>query len=202
MEMHSAASVLALAPRERLFTAEEYHLLAEAGILSEDDRVELLNGRIVTMAPVGPPHFHSVNRLTDLLAARLYAFDFPPARLSIQNPVHLGKHNEPEPDLALLRPDMPEDRLPNTDDLFLIVEVADSSVEHDRRVKRLLYAAAGVSELWIVALAEGTVEVYRAPQDGDYTTPFRLMPGDSLRVEALPDLAPIPVADVLGRPTP
>lgn len=200
MELDSAAAVLALAPRERLFTAEEYHALVCAGILSEDDRVELLHGRVVTMSPVGPPHVHTVNRLMDLLADRLRAFDERPARLSIQNPVRLGEHNEPEPDLALLRPTMPEDRLPIPEDVFLVVEIADSSVERDRQVKRLLYAAASVPELWIVALAEGTVEVYRAPEAGDYRDTFRLLPGDGLSVEALPELAPIPVAAVLGKP--
>ncbi len=199
METTDAAAVLALAPRERLFTAEEYHALACAGVLTKDDRVELINGRIVTMSPVGPPHFHTVNRLERLFARRVYAAETDLAHVSVQNPVRLGVHDEPEPDLALLRTDASEDRLPTPGDILLVVEVADSTLNEDRRVKRRLYAAAGVPELWIVALPLGLVEVYRSPQDGDYAAPLRLMPGDALTVEALPDLPPIPVADVLGK---
>ncbi|MEM1041172.1 MAG: Uma2 family endonuclease [Bacteroidota bacterium] len=199
METTDAAAVLALAPFERLFTREEYHTLACAGVLTEDDRVELIRGRIVTMSPVGPPHFHTVNRLERLLAQRAYASTPPLAHLSVQNPVDLGEHNEPEPDLALLRPDMPEDRIPIPDDLLLVIEVSDATLNQDRLVKRRLYAAVGVPELWIVALPLGLVEVYRSPEGGDYADPLRLMPGSDLTVEALPDLPPIPVADVLGK---
>jgi Uma2 family endonuclease len=194
----SAASVLALAPRERLFTAEEYHTLLHAGILTEDDRVELINGRIVTMTPIGPPHIHAVNRLVDLFAQRLYAQSVPLARLSVQNSIHLGHRNEPEPDLALLRPDAPQDRVPTVEDVLLLVEVADSSAEVDRRVKRPLYAAAGIDELWIVYLAEGVVEVCREPGPEDYVDVARMMPGDALQMAALPDLPGLPVAEVLG----
>ena len=194
----SAASVLALAPRERLFTAEEYHTLARAGVLTEDDRVELINGRIVTMTPIGPLHIHAVNRLVDLFAQRLYTRSPRPARLSVQNPVHLGHRNEPEPDLALLRADAPQDRVPTPEDVLLLVEVADSSAEIDRRVKRPLYAAAGISELWVVYLSDGYVEVCREPGTEDYTDVARMMPGDALQIAALPDLPGLPVADVLG----
>ncbi|MEP0546838.1 MAG: Uma2 family endonuclease [Rhodothermales bacterium] len=195
----SAAAVLALAPRERLFTAEEYHALARAGVLTEDDRVELINGRIVTMSPIGPPHLHAVNRITELFARRLYARDEPQARLSVQNSIHLGHRNEPEPDLALLRPDAPQDRVPTPEDVLLVIEVADSSAEVDRRVKRPLYAAFGIAEVWIVYLTDGYVEVCREPGDEDYVDIVRMTPGHTLTVAALPDLPGIPVADILGR---
>jgi Uma2 family endonuclease len=194
----SAAAVLALAPRERLFTVDEYHALARSGVLTEDDRVELLNGRIITMTPIGPPHLHTVNRLTRLFAQRVYGTEPPLARVSVQNSVRLGHRNEPEPDLALLRPDAPEDRVPIPDDVLLVVEVADSSAEIDRRVKRPLYAAAGVLELWIVYLTDGYVEVCRAPGEEDYLDIARAYPGDTLSVAALPGLPGLPVADVFG----
>ena len=194
----SAASVLALAPRERLFTTEEYHALARAGVLTEDDRVELINGRIVTMTPIGPLHIHAVNRIVDLFAQRLYARSPHPARLSVQNPIHLGHRSEPEPDLALLRPDAPQDRVPTVEDVLLLVEVADSSAEMDRRVKRPLYAAAGIAELWIVYLSDGYVEVCREPGAEDYADIARLGPGDALEIAALPELPAVPVAEVLG----
>jgi Uma2 family endonuclease len=195
----SAANVLALAPRERLFTAEEYHALARAGILTEDDRVELINGRIVTMTPIGPLHIHTVNRLERLFAKRVYGVEPPLALVSVQNPVHLGHRNEPEPDLALLRPDAPQDRVPTPKDVLLLVEVADSSAEIDRRVKRPLYAAAGVSELWVVYLSDGYVDVCREPGTEDYDEITRLTPGDALTIEALPELPGLPVAEVLGK---
>jgi Uma2 family endonuclease len=195
----SAASVLALAPRERLFTAEEYHALARAGVLTEDDRVELINGRIVTMTPIGPLHIHAVNRLARLFAERVYGSDPSLAIVSVQNSIRLGHRNEPEPDLALLRPEAPQDRVPIPEDILLLVEVADSSAEVDRRVKRPLYAAAGITEAWIVYLSEGYVEVCREPGAEDYVEVARMMPGDALGVAALPALPGIPVAEVLGQ---
>ncbi len=194
----SAASVLALAPRERLFTVDEYHTLLHAGILTEDDRVELINGRIVAMTPIGPPHLHTVNRLERLFAKRVYTAEPPLAHVSVQNSVRLGHRNEPEPDLALLRPDAPEDRVPIPEDVLLLVEVADSSAEIDRRVKRPLYASAGISELWIVYLGDGVVEVCREPGAEDYADVARMTPGDALQIAALPDLPALPVAEVLG----
>lgn len=194
----SAAGVLALAPRERLFTAEEYHALARAGVLTEDDRVELINGRIVTMTPIGPLHIHAVNRLARFFAERVYSVKPPLAIVSVQNSVHLGHRNEPEPDLALLRPDAPQDRVPTPEDILLLVEVADSSAEVDRRVKRPLYAAAGISELWVVYLSDGYVEVCREPGAEDYTDVARMMPEDALTIAALSDLPGLSVAEVLG----
>lgn len=194
----NASDVLTLASRERLFTTEEYHALARAGVLSQDDRVELLNGRIVTMSPIGPSHLHAVNRLERLLAQRVYGVSPPLALVSVQNPVRLGPRNEPEPDVALLRPDAPQDRVPTPDDVLLLVEVADSGADVDQRVKRPLYAAAGIPELWIVYLTDGTVEVCRAPGAEGYAEVSRFMPGDALHVAALPGLPGLPVIEVLG----
>lgn len=190
-----------LTRRERPFTAEEYHALAEAGILTEDDRVELLDGRIIAMSPIGSKHLHCVNRLVDLFAQRLYAHDAPPARLSVQNPVRLSPHSEPEPDLVLLRPDAPQDRTPVPGDMLLLVEVADTSADFDRTEKRPRYAAAGIAEYWLVDLEAEVVEVARTPENDDYAEITTAKPGDTLTVAALPDLDALPVDAILGEHT-
>jgi Uma2 family endonuclease len=186
-----------LARRERLFTVNEYHALATAGILTEDDRVELLDGRIIAMSPIGSKHLHCVNRLVDLFAQRLYAHDEPPARLSVQNPVRLNAYSEPEPDLVLLRPDAPQDRTPTPDDVLLLIEVAVTSAEFDRAEKRPRYAAAGIPEYWLVDLDAEQVEVAREPEGDHYAEESTHERDDALTVAALPALDPIPVGGIL-----
>lgn len=134
----------------RRFTVDEYHRMAEAGILGEDDRVELLDGEIVEMTPIGPRHAGGVNRLTRLFTTRLGAR----AIVTVQNPVVLGVRWEPQPDLAILRPrpDFYSTAHARPEDILLIVEVAETSGEADRRVKVPGYAAAGVPETWRVDL--------------------------------------------------
>ncbi|WP_169577908.1 Uma2 family endonuclease [Salisaeta longa] len=190
-----------LMQRERPFTVEEYHALAAAGILTEDSRVELLDGRIVAMSPIGSKHLHCVNRLNELFARRLYHSGAPLARISVQNPVRLTPHSEPEPDLVLLRPDAPQDRTPIPDDVLLLIEVADTSADFDRTEKRPRYAAAGIPEYWLVDLAAETVEVARGPEAGRYTTITRATRGDTLAVEALPTLEALPVQEILQKQT-
>jgi len=175
----------------------EYHALAAAGILTEDDRVELLDGRIIAMSPIGSKHLHCVNRLVDLFAQRLYAHDEPPARLSVQNPVRLNAYSEPEPDLVLLRSDAPQDRTPIPDDVLLLIEVAATSAEFDRVEKRPRYAAAGIPEYWLVDLDAEQVEVAREPKGDRYTEDATHERDDVLTVAALPGLAPIPVSDIV-----
>ncbi|MDX1532425.1 MAG: Uma2 family endonuclease [Rhodothermales bacterium] len=194
----AASDLLELAPRERPFTVDEYHALARAGILDEDSRVELIDGRLIVMSPIGPRHAHTVNRLNRLLAERLYTQAPPLALLSIQNPVRLSQLAEPEPDVALLRPNAPQDRTPIPDDVLLVVEVAESSADYDRRVKAPRYAAAGIPELWVVLLEAAAVEVHRRPGPDGYGAVIRHEAEEDLAVEALPDLMPIPVRDVLA----
>jgi Uma2 family endonuclease len=137
----------------RLFTVAEYHKMAEAGILSEDDRVELLEGEIVAMSPIGSRHAGLVNRLNRLFSQR--AGD--QVVVSVQNPVRLGGYSEPQPDLALLRPraDFYTSSHPGPEDVLLAVEVAETSAAVDREVKVPLYARFGVPEVWLVDLAGG-----------------------------------------------
>ncbi len=152
--------------RTHKFTVDEYHRMAEAGIFHEDDRVELLDGQIVEMTPIGVPHAGCVNRLTELFSPLAGTI----ATLSVQNPVILAEHWEPQPDFTVLRyrTDGYGARPPQVADVLLVIEVADTSVQSDRRVKIPLYAQAGIPEAWLVNLPADRIEVYRNPAGGKY----------------------------------
>jgi Uma2 family endonuclease len=181
---------------KRLFTVAEYHKMAEAGILGEDDRVELLNGEIVAMSPIGSRHAGTVKRLLDqfipLQGARRVI-------LSVQDPIRLGEHSEPQPDLALLkpRPDFYASSHPGPEDVLLAVEVADQSAAVDREVKVPLYARWGIPEVWLVDLAEEQVEVFRQPSPHGYQDLRTLRRGEVVSPKAFSDLR-LTVADLLG----
>jgi Uma2 family endonuclease len=179
------------------FTVEDYHALGAAGVLGEDDRVELIDGLILAMSPVGLAHITAVNRLTDLFAERLYTLSPRPALVSVQNPLRLDDGTEPLPDVVLLRPGS-EGHFPTATDAILVVEVADPTLDHDRDVKCPRYALAGVPELWIVDLEGRAVEVYRRPGPEGYAEMERLGEHDVLTIQALPDLPLLPVHSVLS----
>ena len=174
----------------RRLSTVDYHRMAEAGILEADERIELIEGQLVAMSPIGPRHALAVDALTELfvIAAR------GRAKVRVQNPVVLNGVNEPNPDLVLARigwRGFPQEH-PGPDDILLLVEVADSSLATDRRVKRGLYARAGVGEYWIVDLTRNTVHVHRRPRDGDYDTVIVVSGSDVLDMAALPDFT-VPV---------
>lgn len=181
---------------KRLFTVAEYHRMAEAGILSEDDRVELIEGEIVEMAPIGSRHAGHVNRLNRLFSQ--WAGD--QAIVSVQNPVRLGEHSEPQPDLALLKPrsDFYAQSHPGPEDVLLVVEVAETSADYDREVKVPLYARFGVPEVWLVDLAGEGIEVYRQPSPQGYQEARTVRRGEAVApLLLLPDL-PLAVDAILG----
>ena len=140
--------------------------MVEAGILTEDDRVELLDGELIPMTPIGPEHAACVDRLTRLLIERTSADTV----VRIQNPVQMGPDLELYPDLALLRPntDRYRNRTPGPQDVLLVIEVADTSLERDRSEKLPRYAQAGVPEVWIVDLPSQEVLLYRRPSGDQY----------------------------------
>lgn len=140
--------------------------MAESGILTEDDRVELINGEIISMSPINSPHGGCVNRISNLFAYLLHQ----KAVVTVQNPLLISDHSEPEPDVMLLKPrnDFYADAHPQPEDVFLLIEVADSSLSYDREVKLPLYATAQVPEVWIVNLADKQIEVHRLPSEGKY----------------------------------
>src|SRR6266498_3300178 len=160
------------------FTVDDYHRLAELGILGEDDRVELLDGQIVEMTPIGPDHAGCVDALNRLLS-RLVG---DTGIVRVQNPLVLSSEWEPQPDLVVLRPraDGYRKAHPGPEDVLLVIEVADTSLESDREVKLPRYAVAGIPEVWLVALANDRIEVYRQPAPDGYREVRTLSRGDWL----------------------
>jgi hypothetical protein len=179
----------------RRFTVDEYHRMGQAGVLHEDDRVELIHGQIVTMTPVGDDHLSCVNRLHRLFAS-LAHHDATP---SVQNPVVLDQHEEPQPDFTLLRfrQDGYKARRPGAGDALLVIEVGDSSAAYDRKTKMPLYAEAGIPEAWLVDLPDDTLEVYREPRGGRYHDVRTARRGGTVSPLAFPGLV-LQVDDVLG----
>ena len=179
----------------RRFTVGEYHAMAAAGILTPQDRVELIDGYLFAMSPVGIRHAACVLRLNRLFSR---AVD-PQAFVNVQNPVRLSNRSEPEPDLALLVPkDAYEVRLPRPDDVLLLVEVSETTLGFDRDVKLPLYAREGIREVWIVALEEDGVYAYRGPTNEGFAQEQTLRRGEQIGVAALPDVLPFAIDDVLG----
>lgn len=179
----------------RLFTVSEYHRMLEAGILGEDDRVELLEGEIVQMSPIGNRHAACVRRLNSLFVKRLGE----QVIVDVQNPIHLSQHSEPQPDLALLRfrSDFYASAHPGPEDVLLVVEVTETSGTYDREVKVPLYARSNIPEVWVVDLAEEWIDVYREPSPEGYRLVRRLGRGERLSPQALADLE-LEVGEVLG----
>jgi Uma2 family endonuclease len=180
--------------RRRRFTADEYHRMAEAGILREDERVELLDGDVVEMSPVGDRHVEAVTRCGEAYAG---AWAAGRLRISTQNPVRLGDHDEPQPDLALVPRGIVG--APRLGEILLAVEVADTSVADDREDKVPLYARAGIPETWILNVRDGVLEVYREPGPEGYARTYTLRPDRQVACEAFPDVV-LRVADLLPPP--
>ena len=172
-----------------------YYRMAEAGILPKGGRVELIDGDVIDMVPIGSPHAGYTNALVQAFAR---AAADGAVLLTVQTPLRLDAWNEPQPDVMLLRPrpDRYKARHPSAADVLLLVEVSDSSLVYDRNTKLALYARFGVPEVWIVDVAGGAVEVYRAPKNGAYAHLERLM-GGSLSPALVPELA-IDVAALLA----
>ena len=170
--------------------------MAETGVLRPDARVELLDGRIIDMSHIGPFHGGLVARLSRIfnMLAKDRWLVWP------QNPLCLDDHSEPEPDVMLLKPaaDDYTSRLPRPEDVFLLIEVADTTLAYDREEKLPAYGRAGVAEVWIVNLNEATVEVYREPHFTGYGSKTVLRAGDQAVPQAFPDAA-VDVAELLRR---
>ena len=154
------------APLRHAFTVDEYHRMGEAGILGEDDRVELIEGEIVDMAPIGNRHKSAVNRLCKLFEQRLS----DRVIVQSQSSIRVDEHNEPEPDIVLLR--WRDDFYARTTEVpehvYLAVEVADSSLVYDRDFKAHLYARAGISEYWLLDIEAASILVFRDPAPEGY----------------------------------
>lgn len=185
---------MAVYTEKKYFKVDEYHRMGEAGIFSEDDRVELVEGEIVEMTPIGRRHAACVDRLTELLSG------LPDVIVRVQNPVQLDVLTELQPDVALLkrREDFYSRSYPKPDDVLLLVEVADTSAAYDREMKLPLYARSGIPEVWLVDLNESVVEIYAQPEGKEYREARRVGRDESLAAREVPSFSPIAVADILG----
>ncbi|MGE3819372.1 MAG: Uma2 family endonuclease [Isosphaeraceae bacterium] len=190
----SSESPLAVVDRRR-FSIDEFERLFEIGLIGPSERVELIDGDLSVMSPIGSRDVAVVARLDAMLQARLAGR----AIVFVQSPVRLNAGNEPQPDLVPLPPrdDFYRSTLPQAADLLTVIEVMESSAAYDRRVKRPLYARAGVPEVWLVDLGRETVEVYRKPTADDQTERRVFGRGESFGPEASPD-AVLRVNQVLG----
>jgi Uma2 family endonuclease len=158
--------------------------MRETGILAEDDRVELLDGEVYVMSPIGPAHIALVNRLNKIIMRQIG----DDAIISIQNPVQLDDYSEPQPDVAILSPrdDYYDQALARPDDILLIVEVADTSLDYDREQKLPRYAASNVAEVWIIDVEKQIIEQYTQPLHGQYTQLNKILLGNMIASKTRP----------------
>ncbi|HEY9662813.1 MAG TPA: Uma2 family endonuclease [Allocoleopsis sp.] len=160
------------------FTVGQYHQMIESGILTDRDRVELIKGEIIEMSPVGRRHAACVDRLTELFVLRLTSR----AIVRTQNPIRLSDDSEPQPDLALLRrrDDFYETGHPKPEDIFLVIEVSDTTVDFDREIKIPTYAEEGIAEAWLIDLNAQIIEVYQQPVPSGYQSKQQFDRGQSI----------------------
>jgi Uma2 family endonuclease len=173
-----------VARARRRFTIDEYERMVQTAILSRDERVELIEGEIVEMSPIGDPHAACVLNLTHLLVSAAGEH----ARVSVQLPVGVPPRSKPQPDLALLRPRSYREGA-TAEDVLLVIEVADTSLHYDRTVKMRLYASAGIPEYWIVDTNTETLEIYRSPIGERYAEQLRPAGDERVAPLAFPDAA-------------
>ncbi|MES3629785.1 MAG: Uma2 family endonuclease [Longimonas sp.] len=183
-------------PTPLRFTVSDYHRMAEAGVLGTDRRIQLIDGHLFEMSPIGSRHAACVDRLNRLFVR---AVD-DRAIVRIQSPILLPPDSEPEPDVTLLKPrgDDYASRHPRSEDVLLVVEVADSSLTFDQEVKVPLYARAGIPEVWIVALDADRVYTYQHPSGNEYSTRHTYTIEASLPMPRATEAAPVSVSKILG----
>ena len=177
------------------FTVDDYYRMAEVGILDPDDRVELIEGEIIQMSPIGDRHAGCVNRANDLFTHLFRG----KAVVTVQNPVRLNKYNEPQPDLTLCkwRADFYSSKHPRPEDILLALEVADTTLKKDLKLKLPIYARLGIVELWIEDLRHDQLLVFRDPEGDKYKTHLTFGRGGALHVLAFPDTS-LEVEQLLG----
>lgn len=165
-------------PVRKQFTVSDFARMRETGILTEDDRVELLDGEIYVMSPIGPLHVAIVNKLNKILSKHIGDKGI----ISVQNPIRLNDRGEPQPDIAVLNPreDFYTQALATTDDILLVIEVSDTTLEYDREQKLPKYADAHISEVWIVDAGAQVVEQYTQPLQGTYTQLYKVLFGNTI----------------------
>ncbi len=170
--------------RKHRLTVHDFHRMGDAGILPISSRMELIEGEITEMAPIGSRHAAIAKRLNALFVRAVGAQSL----VSVQDPIVLGDYSEPEPDLALIRPrdDFYALALPRAADVLLIVEVADTTLRYDREVKVALYARHGIPEVWLIDVDGRTLTMFETPAEGSYRQERRAEPLRALAPKVLP----------------
>lgn len=181
--------------KRHLITVERYDQMITAGVLHEDEHLELLGGEIIEMSPIGIPHAVCVNRLNKLFNRSLAEEII----VSVQNPIRLDMFSEPEPDIALLQPrqDFYAGGHPEPEDIMLLVEVAETSLEYDREQKLPRYAQAGIAEVWIVNLFEQQIEVHQRPSPQGYQHTVIVKGAETVSPAAFPQMT-LKASQILG----
>ena len=186
-------------PARRLFTVDEYYAMADAGILTEGERVELIDGEIIVMSPIGNEHAATVNVAAHFLIPVSIG---RAANVRVQSHVRLDERTQPEPDVLLLkwRDDFYRHRAPAADDVLLLIEVSDTSLSYDRNIKLALYARFLIPEVWLANIPARVIEAYTEPVDGEYTITRVYRPGETVSPTAFPDIT-LPVSQIIGEET-
>jgi Uma2 family endonuclease len=185
--------VLPVVPKR--FRVEDFRKMTEAGILPEESGWEVIDGYLIDKMSIGSKHASTVKRLSEML--RDSTRDL--AIISVQDPIYIDEYNEPEPDIALVkrRGDFYAESHPTPEDVLLLIEVSDSTIEYDREIKKNLYAGAGIIEFWLVNLRDNTVEVFSSPKNGNYRLTRILESGETIEAAAVENLT-MPIDDILG----
>ncbi|MDG4597268.1 MAG: Uma2 family endonuclease [Candidatus Contendobacter sp.] len=182
-----------LTPHRYRLTVTEYHLLGESGIFDEESRIELIQGDLIAMPPIGERHASKTRQLNRLFSLQVG----DTAIVDVQNPVMLDAHSEPQPDMVLLkpRPDFYESAHPRAEDVLLLIEVSDSTLRYDRDTKVPLYAKAGIPEVWLLDLMSQRVAIYRHPSADGYRQIQFPAPEELISPSLLPELT-LRIADL------
>lgn len=177
------------------FTIEQYHKMGESNIFHPEERLELIKGEIIKMSPVGLKHITAINRLTNLLVYELHQ----KALISVQNSIQLDDYSEPQPDVVLAKPraDFYGNQPIKPEDIYLLIEVSDSTIKYDRKVKIPLYAENKIEEVWLVNLNNNTLEVYREPENNSYQNFQKLNSKKAISPLAFPELM-INLTEIFG----
>ena len=173
--------------RHHLLSVSDYYRMAETSILTEDEHVELINGELFDMAPIGSFHAGLVTRLSRLLINKLGDL----AIVTVQNPLHLSEFSAPEPDIAVLKPRADDymQSLPTAQDVLLLIEVADTSLHYDRHIKLPLYAKHQIPEVWLCDVKEKRLDIYQHPDNDYYRLHLRPKPNEEIQPLFVPSIS-------------
>lgn len=190
-----ASFIMQIEATRKRFTVDDYYRMAEIGILSENDRTELIEGEIIEMSPIGDPHLTAVNRATMIFARGIG----DKVVVSVQNPAHMDRYNEPQPDVLLIRPreGFYGTGKPDPEDVVLLIEVSDTSLRFDRKVKVAIYARNRIREVWIIDLEGEAIHVYREPKGNTYASIETKERSEMISPQAFPDFS-LKVSDLIG----